>query len=503
MSSIDAAFIYLERREIPLHIAGLCVFDGEIPFANFVRSVGSKLHLLPRYRQVVVQPPFNLGHPSWEDDQRFDIRRHILRTTVAAPGGREELEALVSRILSQVMDRGKPLWDIHVIDGLEGGRGAILARVHHALADGVAGASLMKIVLDETAACPRARSPKRFQPAPPPVENHSLVDALASALRRSAENMIGAEAVLLDFSRTLVEAGARESVDKLLTILPELAASSERFVFNKPCTGDRKFCWTDFDFDAVKAIRAAFGGTVNDVILTVVARAVSRYVKGHGDPVKGRFLRVVCPVNMRQDQGESLGNRITFFPVALPLDIAGPGELHRAVARRTELMKNARAAHLVSLLATWIGAAPPPLQALFWQALPQLPLPLPLFHMICTNVPGPPAPLYAGGRQLIEFYPHVPTGYELGVNVAFQSYNGRFFAGLTADAGVVPDVGRLRDLLRQAFSELSRGAGGPSPRPNPQLPWRGPPPPTRNCEASHNFDLFSPEFSRIWADLAR
>jgi diacylglycerol O-acyltransferase / wax synthase len=141
------------------------------------------------------------------------------------------------------------------------------------------------------------------------------------------------------------------------------------------------------------------------------------------------------------------------------------------VAVRTEIMKNAHAAHLIALLGSWLGAAPPPLQALFWKAIPQLPLPVPLFHMICTNVPGSPTPLYAVGRRMLASYPHVPTGYELGVNVAMQSYDGRFFCGFTADANVVPDVGRLRDFMRAAYQELQRAAArhhsAPHPPPEP------------------------------------
>ena len=458
LSSIDAAFLYLESKELPLHIAGLCIFDGEIPFSGFVRSVDAKLHLLPRYRQVVIEPPFHLGYPTWVDHQHFDIRRHIFHAAVEPPGGQAELEALAGRILSQVMDRGKPLWDIHVIGGLESGRGAILARVHHALADGVAGASLMRIVLDQTPTSPPLPRKPRFRPAAPSAASHSIVDALANAVRSSIDSMIGAETVLLDFSRTLVDDRTKDALQKLVSLMPELAASSDRFVFNKPCSGERRFCWTDFPFAEVQAVREATGGTVNDVILTVVARSVSRYAREHGDTVKGRFLRVVCPVNVRQDTGQSLGNRISFMPVALPLDVDSPVRLLHAVSERTEIMKSARAAHLVALLGNWLGAAPPPLQALFWGALPQIPLPLPLFHMICTNLPGSAAALYAGGRKMVEFYPHVPTGYELGVNCAFQTYDGKVFAGLTADANVVPDVGRLRDLMHESFTELRRAA---------------------------------------------
>jgi len=458
LSGIDAAFLYLERKEIPLHIAGVCIFEGEIPFDEFVATIDSKLHLIPRYRQIVVEPPLHIGYPNWEDDAGFDIHRHIFHVTVDSPGDQEQMEALASRILTQVMDRRKPLWDIHVIDGLRGGRGAIIARVHHALADGVAGASLMKIMLDPTPSGSRRIRKPRFRPKQP-SRGATVADAIASAVHSSLESMIAAEAVLLDFARSLFDQRTQDALQKLIGLLPELAASTERFPFNKPCFGERKFCWTDFPLSEAQAIREKAGGTLNDVILTVITRAISRYIQLHGEPVKGRFLRVVCPVNMRHgDNGESLGNQITFLPVALPLGIQNPLRTLRAVAMRTEIMKNAHAAHLVALLASWLGAAPPALQALFWGALPSVPLPLPLLNLICTNVPGSPTPLYAAGRKMIASYPHVPTGYELGVNCAVQSYDNRLFCGFTADAQVVPDVERLRDVTLASFHELVTAA---------------------------------------------
>jgi diacylglycerol O-acyltransferase len=325
-------------------------------------------------------------------------------------------------------------------------------------------------MLDPTPAGSKAVRKPQFHPRPA-ESNHSMTDALTSAVHSSLESLIAAEAILMDFGQALLDDGTQEALHKLVALLPELGASSERFPFNKPCTGERKFCWTEFPLDLVKKIRDTAGGTVNDVILTVVTRAVARYIELHGEPVKGRFLRVVCPVNSRRDdKGESLGNQISFLPVALPLDIKSPVRMLQAVAARTEIMKNARVAHLVALLASWLGAAPPPLQALFWGRIPQINLPMPLFNMICTNVPGSPSALYAEGRKMIASYPHVPTGYELGVNCAVQSYDGKFFCGLTADADVVPDVGRLRDLIQASFREVCRAAGvrkAPRPRPAP------------------------------------
>lgn len=461
LSGIDAAFLYLERKEIPLHIAGVCVFDAEIPFAEFMAAIDSKLHLLPRYRQVVADPPMHLGYPTWEDDPHFSIKHHIFRARVAAPGGQAEFEALASRILTGVMDRGKPLWDIHVISGLAGGRGALLVRAHHALADGVAGASLMRIMLDPTPEGSKAIRKPRFRPRRAPAGDGSMADALLSAMHSSLDGMIAAESVVMDFAQSLFQKRTQEALEKLVALLPELAASSERFPFNKPCTGERKFCWMEVPFAETGEIRHAVGGTVNDVILTVVTRGLARYIEVHGEPVKGRFLRVVCPVNVRHgDGGESLGNQITFLPVALPLDIRNPVRMLEAVALRTEIMKNARAAHLVALLAAWLGALPPPVQALFWNAISRLTLPLPLLNVICTNVPGSPTPLYAAGRRMIACYPHVPTGYELGINCAVQSYDGTLCFGFTAGANVVPDAERVRDFTLEAFQDLHRAAVG-------------------------------------------
>jgi diacylglycerol O-acyltransferase len=460
LSSVDAAFLYLERKEIPLHIASVSTFDGRIPFEEFVAAIESKLHLIPRYRQVVVTPPFNLGPPHWEDDPAFDIRRHILRSRVRAPGGEAELEAAASRILGQVMDRSKPLWDIHVLEGLKGGRGALIARVHHSLADGISGEALLKVMLGDTPessfAIPKQKLPRRRQAAP----NHSLKAAIGNAVQGTVENLLTADAITVGLAEALLDDRMQKAIRGLRSLLPEFAASIERLPFNRQCTGDRKFCWAECSFAEVKAIREVAGGTVNDVILSVVTRAIARYVKLHKQTVTKRFIRVVCPVSMRRaDDGQSMGNRITFLPVALPLYIRDPVEMLKAVALRMEIMKSAHVADLVALLASWLGAVPPALQSLFWSTIPDIPMPVPLLNIICTNVPGSPVPLYAAGRRMIASYPHVPTGYELGVGCAVQSYDGKLFFGLTADAHVAADVGRLRDFIVEAFEQLCKATG--------------------------------------------
>jgi diacylglycerol O-acyltransferase / wax synthase len=458
LSPTDAAFLYLERKEIPLHIASVSVFDSAIPFKEFVVNIRSKLHLVPRYRQIVVTPPWNLGLPTWEDDPNFDIHRHIFRVTLDPPGGESELEALAGRILSGLLDRNKPLWDMHVVDGLKDGRGAIIWRVHHALADGISGAELMKVMLDATPEGHRASRKPRYHP-----RRHTAAerpeDAISNTVLSSLENLIAFEKGLLGFAQTLLSDREQKDLKGVLELLPELAASVERLPFNKPCGGERKFCWAELDFADVQTVREAVGGTVNDVVLAVLTRALARYVKLHGESVVNRFVRIVCPVSLRQEnQEERLGNQISFLPVALPMDVRNPVRMLRVVTTRTETMKRGGAAKLVGLAANWIAAGPPALQALLWRGISEIILPVPLFNMICTNIHGSPVPLYAVGKRMIASYPQVPTGYDLGVGCAVHTYDGKLFFGLLADAQVAPDVGCLRDFILLSFQELCKAA---------------------------------------------
>ena len=460
VSGPDAAFLYIERKEIPLHMAVVSVFDGPICFDDFVANIESKLDLIPRYRQIVVLPPYNLGEPTWMDDPHFDIRKHIFHVRLEPPGGEAELEDLAGRILSQVMDRSKPLWDIYVVDGLADGRGALIPRVHHSLADGVTGVALLNVLFDTTADGSLAlHKPSARAPKAPPAEP-SLTEALGAAVYSTLDSLIAAEEGLVEFARALFSEQTSDDLKGLLGVLPELAVSVERLPFNKPCGAERKFCWAEFDFAAVQAIRKAAGGTVNDVILAVLTRALARYVKLHKQSVVNRFVRIACPVSLRRgEQYGDMGNQISFMPVALPLDVTDPIEMLKAVAARTETMKRARASELVSVASNCISAAPPALQALFWKTISQVTLPVPLLNMVCTNVPGSPVALYAGGRRMLASYPQVPTGYELGVGCAVQSYDGKLFFGLIADAHVARDVRRLRDFLYVSFRELCRSAG--------------------------------------------
>ncbi len=459
LSATDAAFLYLERKEVPLAIASVCIFDGPIPFERFVASINSKLHLVPRYRQIPVIPAWDLELPKWVDHREFDIRKHVIHVTLDAPGGEPELQALAGRILSGQLDRSRPLWDVHVVDGLQGERGAIIWRVHHALADGISGMELMKIMLEPTPEVPAQIPKPKWRRARPSAGQQPTPSGISSAMNTMVGSLLAFEAALLQFTETLLHNKNNEAFKGLPELLSEFAASIERLPFNKPCGGGRKFCWTQFGIADVQAIRDSAGGTINDVILAVLTRALAQYVKMHGQSVVNRFVRIVCPVNLRHaNEKEGLGNLISFLPVSLPMDARGPLRMLQAVTRRTGALKKTGAAGLVGLAAKWLAAAPPPLQALFWRNIPEVILPVPLLNLICTNVVGPPVPLYAIGRRMLAIYPQVPTGWDLGVGCAVSSYNGKLFFGLIADTEAAPDVEKLRDFLVVSFQELRRSA---------------------------------------------
>jgi diacylglycerol O-acyltransferase len=451
----DAAFLYLENEQMPLHIGSISVLDGEIPFHDYVNFIESKLPLIPRYRQRLVVPPFNIGHPTWEDDPDFDIHNHIHHARLKR-GTQAELRALAGRIFTQRMDRDKPLWDLTLVDGLGHGHSAFISRVHHCLVDGVSGVGIINVMLSPNRKPEPLPKKKPFHPAPLPDPALSLLDALASSFSEMADRILSAQEAALNVAQSLVSEQTRSGWNRLTRLMPEILTPIDRLPFNKPILGPRKLVWTDISITEISDIRKALGGKLNDVVLAAVTRVVARYTELHGKPLNNRILRIMVPVNLRRD-GPGLGNRVSILPVNIPLDITDPAKLLEAVRHRTEALKGARVSDLVLLAAAWLGLTPVPLFALLGPYANALPGPL--FNMVCTNVPGPQYPLYLLGREMLTFHPYVPIGNDMGVCCAVQSYNGKLFIGFTADIAAAPDADRFADFLDEAFAELRQAAG--------------------------------------------
>lgn len=440
-----------------MHIGSVAIFEGEVPYERFVENVAAKLHLIPRYVQRVVPAPLGLALPAWEEDPHFDIRNHIHHVRIDPPGTEAQLRELAGRLFAPMLDRGRPLWAMYLVSGLEGGRTALISKVHHCLVDGVSGIELLMVVLDVSPNPPPPPPPPREPPQPPGATDpasrlmEALLDSIALRLQRAA-----------DLQRDLLDPDAARarlrSVSRALeAALPYFLTPVERAPFNRRFSGGRRLAWSEYPFAEVRAVRRACGGTVNDVVLAVLGGAVDRYLRAHGQRTRGRSLRVLVPVNVRREEERGkLGNRISMLLVEVPLEASSPLARLRLVSERTERLKRARVPEGIEALGEALSAAPAPLQAV----LAMLPSPPnTLANMVCTNIPGPLIPLYSLGRRLLAHYPLIPLAWEMGIGCGVTSYDRSLFFTLIADEGAAPDVERLKGFLDESFLELKAAAG--------------------------------------------
>ena len=459
LSFADTVFLHLEREGMPLNVASIYVLEGKISFGATLRFVESKLPLIPRYLKRVVSPLFGIGLPRWEYDPTFNIRNHVREVTVQR-GSDNELKVVAGRILSQVMDRQHPLWDLTLVHGLEGNRTGLIARMHHCMTDGISGLGLMNVLFDTSPVAPRLPRKKLRLPDPPRRDPLTLLmGGFLDSCSDAVERILTAVKDVLSAAEQVTANGGNLPADEYSRFLPEITAATERLRFNVPCRGPQKFSFADFPLAEVKAIRHSCGTSVNDIVLALVTATIRRYCELHGDRVKGRLLRIMVPVNLRgsESPGE-LGNRISLIPVTIPLDIRNPRKLLAAVHERMDFLKRVHAAQLVSLAGDLIGFFPTSLLALGGPIASQLPITP--FNLVCTNLPGPETPLYLLGHEIVRWYPYVPIGGEMAVNCAVLSYNGTVYFGFSGDVHAAPDLGRFETFLEQSFAELREAACG-------------------------------------------
>lgn len=461
LSTLDATFLYYERKEAPFHVGSTMIFDGEITAQEFENMLSARLHLLPRYRQKVVPPPFNIGYPSWEFDPDFSIKNHIYAVQLDPPGSLEQLRVLTSQIQAKMLDRAKPLWEIYVVNGLQGHRTAIISKVHHTMVDGVAGVELMNISFDHT---PDVPPPAPVSPLPTsrpgPVRDLTgrwLTHLLDSALDIT-DNFYQLQKGLLDLGSEIVkqsnEVIAKPSHNPLVTLSTPVSV----LPFNQPNSGNLDINWHKFSFTEAHSIEERLGGTVNDVMLCAVSGAVIRYLKKHGFDTAQSSLRFFVPVNTRhKEDAVTMGNQVSALPVEVPLRLHNCLERYHHIVTETREMKRARVADQFSLLLNAIGVIPPPVQALVGSMMYTT---VPLVNMVCTNVPGPHFPLYILGKKLTDNYSYVPFAYAVGLTCVIFSYNHQLFISLSSDGAKMPGLGReFMRYLGQAFTELRDSAG--------------------------------------------
>jgi WS/DGAT/MGAT family acyltransferase len=458
LSSLDRTFLDLEYPETHMHVAGVTILDagplrtaeGGIDIEKIRKFVASRLELIPRYRQRIARIPLD-NHPVWVDDDRFNLEYHVRHTALPRPGGDEQLRLLTGRIISQQLDRGKPLWELWIIEGLDGDRFAMITKTHHCMIDGVSAIDLVSVLLNPSpdATIPDLR-PWKPRSAPSPAEL-----AIEAARRRLATPMELGK-VVLDAMQNPAEA-AGSVTDQIFAVTETLGAGlfpASDSPFNQPIGQHRRFEWTAMELADVKRVKNALGGTVNDVVLATVAGAVGTFLRGRGlsvEEITELDFRAMVPVSMRaSSERGTLGNRIASWAVRLPIGETDPHRRLQAVSAVTGDLKQSRQAMGAEVLARVSEWTMPTLLSLAMRlAASARP-----FNLIVTNVPGPQIPLYMLGSRILAAYPIGPLFLGQALNIALVSYDGRLYWGLNADWDVLPDLRDLVAAIRASFDEL-------------------------------------------------
>ncbi len=441
LSPLDSSFLHLENRVSHMHIGSIAIFEGpEPPFDQFVAMIAGKLPLVPRYRQVVREVPLDLGRPVWVDDPDFNIDYHVRHTALPQPGGEEELRRLVGRLMSQQLDRTKPLWEIWVVQGLEGGEWAMVAKTHHAMVDGVSGTELLAVVMD-TSPQPSPPVPDDWHPSPLPSGARLAVEAAVDLAISPYEQLRAVRAA------TRVPRQAIHQLSEVARGISSLAGvlrSNPVSTLNGPIGPHRRYAWASASVEDVKVVRKGLGGTFNDVVLAAITAGFRELLLSRGEPVD-RVVRTLVPVSVRprDASGRAVGdatydNKVSAMFASLPVDIDDPAEQLRAVTVQMQGLKESKEAVAGEALTSLSGFAPPMLLALGMRVAGRVGQQN--INTGTTNVPGPQFPLYAAGRRMLKSYPYVPLFGQVRIAVAIFSYDGQVNFGVTGDYDTASDL---------------------------------------------------------------
>jgi len=453
MSAMDSSFLHVENDVTPMHIGGVSIFEGPAPDIDDLRAmVASKLHLVPRYRQKVRFVPLAAGAPVWVDDPHFSLDYHLRHTALPAGGSEAQLRRMAGRVFSQHLDRNKPLWELWMVEGLKGGRWALLSKVHHCMVDGVAATDLMSVMFSDTTALD-VRDDFAPGPEPSPVEillrtiahwvsPSGQLDAVNRALRTPS-----------DTARTVAEF-ARGALAATPALRP-VAANS----LNGPIGPHRRWSWAHAKLSDVKTVRAALGGTVNDVVLATITNGFAELLRARGEDLpEDRVVRTMVPVSVRR-RGEHgvYNNRVSAVFAGLPVGLADPAARLAHIRAEMDGVKESKQAVAGDVLSSLSGFAPPMLLALGSRvvtASPRLNM-----HTATTNVPGPQQPVNTLGRRMLASYPFVPVVGAVRIVVAIFSYDGGLYFGVTGDYDGAADIDILTAGIEHGMDGLLAAAG--------------------------------------------
>jgi diacylglycerol O-acyltransferase / wax synthase len=454
LTGLDASFLALEDRGAHMHVGSVLLFEGEAPpYEDFVAQLERRLALVPRYRQKLMFPPLVQSRPVWVDDPHFNAGYHVRHTALPEPASERELRRLAGRIFAQRLDRTKPLWELWLVDRVGDDRFALIGKTHHCLVDGVSGVDIATVLFDLDPDPPAQPPAEPWIPRPEPTRAQLLADALAERA-----------AAPVDLARAAVGAvrHPQDAVAAGVTAVGGVAALAQAGLGGAPSSPlnvrigpHRRFAWVDGDLAVFKGIKDALGGTVNDVVLAVVAGGLRSHYLAHGYDTDTE-LKAMVPISVRaESERGALGNKVSAMYAPLPIGLEDPIARFRAVHEAMAGLKESGQAVGADILTSLAGFAPPTIlaQATRLQTVQRF------FNLTVTNVPGPQFKLYLMGRPLCRLYPLVPIVENTVLGIAIMSYDGRIDFGLLGDYDALPDLDDVAARLEGAIAELAAAAG--------------------------------------------
>ncbi len=448
LSPQDAAFLYLEGGPVHMHIGFAMIFEGPAPsYDELTEHVASRLHLVPKFRQRLAYVPLGIGRPVWVDAHNLDIHYHVRDAELPQPVSDAELRRVVGRIMSEQLDRTKPLWEITLVSGLEGDRFAVIGKTHHCLVDGISGVDITVALCDfapEADASPNGDT--QWQPGPEPSRSQLFVDALVEKATKPFKSLWRLVRATIRAPRS-VAVSLLENLAGIASITWTVLHSAPKTPLNKEVGRDRAFTWVETELDDLKEIKNALGGTVNDVALAIATGALRRWLPARGVSTKGLELKALIPINVRTetDQGTYM-NKVTGVMAPLPVYAEDPKERLRIISSAMGRLKGSKQALGAGLLS-----------ANFPRTITRRATRL--FNLCVTNLPGPQVPMYGMGRELKEMLPILPIGSDQALGVAVMSYNGKVFFILIADQSNLPEIDDIQAYFEESIAEYAAIVG--------------------------------------------
>jgi len=468
LSALDASFLGIEDESCHMHVGGVMIYDagplrkadGGVDIDRIRTAILARLHLVPRFRQRLAYVPYE-RIPVWVDDDRFRLAYHVRHTALPTPGTERVLKRLVARIMSQPLDRKRPLWEMWVAEGLEGDRVALISKTHHCMIDGISGADLMSVILSAYPD-PNPGTPEPWKPRPHPSNTFLVLDEVM----RRVQQPVTAARTMFDAVRN-PNAALRDVADSAAAVFEALTPAFNPVSptpLNVEVGPHRRFDWTAMNVADLKAVKNVLGGTLNDVVLATVSGALRAFFAQRRLDPNDLQIRALVPVSVRShSERGNLGNRVTQLTAPLPVHLEDPVDRLHAVSDTLAGLKESRQAlggEVLTAISEW--TVPNVLVQAVRLASRSRP-----YNLIVTNVPGPQIPLYLLGAQMQTAYPVVPLFENLGLVVGLFSYNGGLFWGLNADWEQLPDLHDFVLALESSFKELQNAAESAAKRQRP------------------------------------